>query len=158
VEGAMPANPANRCFIRTNLDSGTRYRTKMSPQDRSVPLVESQRYIINPTGPRRALDDGVEDWLHVRGRATDDPEHLGCCRLMLQGLPQFCITRFEFLEQSDIFDSNHGLRGKSFQQCHLLISKGLHLSAADGDQTDWCPLPKQRRYEVGSDTTRFADQ
>src|SRR5262249_20957618 len=48
VEGAMPANPANRCFIRTNLDSGTRYRTKMSPQDRSVPLVESQRYIINP--------------------------------------------------------------------------------------------------------------
>ena len=34
-------------------------------------------------------------------------------------------------EQPYVFNRNHGLRGKSFQQCHLLISKGLHLRAAD---------------------------
>ena len=31
----------------------------------TVPLAESQQHIINPTNPRGALDDGVEDRLHV---------------------------------------------------------------------------------------------
>ena len=82
----MFANPANLWLIHTDLDSADGYGTKMSPQNRSVPLVESQRHVIDPTNPGGALDDGVEDRLHVRGRAADDAEHLGRCRLMLQGL------------------------------------------------------------------------
>ena len=58
----------------------------------TVPLTESQHHVIDPTNPGRALDDGVEDRLHVRGRAADDAEHLGRCRLMLQGLAQFRIA------------------------------------------------------------------
>ena len=64
----------------------------MSPQNHSVPLAESQHHIINPTNPGGALDDGVENRLHIRGRAADDAEHLGRCGLMLQGLAQFCIA------------------------------------------------------------------
>ena len=60
----------------------------MSPRNHSVPLVESQHHIIDPANPRRALDDGVEDRLHVRRRAADDAEHLGGRRLMLQRLVQ----------------------------------------------------------------------
>ncbi len=56
----------------------------MSPRNHSVALAESQHHVINPTNPRRALDDGVEHRLHVRRRAADDAEHLGRCRLMLQ--------------------------------------------------------------------------
>ena len=48
--------------------------------------VEAQHHVIDPANPRGAFDDGVEDRLHVRGRAADDAEHLGRCRLMLQGL------------------------------------------------------------------------
>ena len=38
----------------------------------SVALAESQHHVIDPTNPGGALDDGVEDRLHVRGRAADD--------------------------------------------------------------------------------------
>ena len=63
----------------------------MSPRNHR-PLAESQHHVINPTNPRGALDDGVEHRLHVRRRAADDAEHLGRCRLMLQGLAQFCVA------------------------------------------------------------------
>ena len=56
----------------------------MSPRNHSCPLAESQHHVIDPTNPCGALDDGVEDRLHVGRRAADDAEHLGCCGLMLQ--------------------------------------------------------------------------
>ncbi len=55
----------------------------MSPRNHDVTLTESQHHVVDPTNPCRALDDGIEDRLHVRGRAADDAEHLGRCRLML---------------------------------------------------------------------------
>ena len=56
-----------------------------------------EAHVIDPTNPCCALDDGVEDRLHVRRRAADDAEHLGRCRLMLQSLAQFCIALLESL-------------------------------------------------------------
>ena len=64
----------------------------MSPCNRIVPLVEAQHHIIDAANPRCTLNDSVEDRLHVRRRAADDAEHLGRCRLMLQGLVQFCVA------------------------------------------------------------------
>ena len=64
----------------------------MSPRNHPVPFAESQHHVINPTNPGGALDDGVEDRLHVRRRAADDAEHLRRCRLMLQGLAQFRVA------------------------------------------------------------------
>ena len=58
----------------------------------TVSFSEPEHHVINPTNPRGALDDGVEHRLHVRGRAADDAEHFGGCRLMLQGLAQFRVA------------------------------------------------------------------
>ena len=58
----------------------------MSPRKQSVSLAESQQDVIDPTNSGGALDDSVEDRLHVGRRAADDAEHLGRCRLMLQRL------------------------------------------------------------------------
>ena len=88
----------------------------MSPRNHSVALAESQHHVIDPTNPGGALDDGVEDRLHVRGRAADDAEHLGRRRLMLQGLPQFRIALLKFLEQADVLDGDHRLIGEGFKQ------------------------------------------
>src|SRR4030095_4592200 len=95
VERAVLAHPAKLWCINTDLDAANRYRTKMSPRNYRVPLVESQHHVINPTNPGGALDDGVEDRLHVRRRAADDAEHFSRCVLMLQGLAQLCIALFE---------------------------------------------------------------
>src|SRR4030095_5703071 len=86
MEGAMLANPAKRCFIRTDLNAANRYRTTMSPQHRSITLVESPQHGIKPANPAGALDYGGEHRLHGRRRATDDGEHLGRRCLVLQGL------------------------------------------------------------------------
>ena len=64
----------------------------MSPRNQNVSLTQSQRHIINSTNPSRALDDGVQYGLHVRGRAADNAEHLGRRGLMFQGLAQFRIA------------------------------------------------------------------
>ena len=48
----------------------------MSPHNQTVTLDQSQHHVINPTNPGGALDDRVEDGLHVRGRPADDAEHL----------------------------------------------------------------------------------
>src|SRR5215475_7937146 len=121
MECAVLPDPKKLCFIRTNLDSGTTYRTKMSPQNRSVPVVESQRYIINPTNPGGALDDSVEDRLHIGGRAADDAEHLGCCRLMLQRLAQSCVALLDLVEEPDVLDGDHRLVGEGLDQPYLAV-------------------------------------
>ena len=112
----MLAHPAILWLINTDLDAGDGYGTKMSPRNHSVPLAESQHHVINPTNPCGALDDGVEHRLHVRGRAADDAEHLGRCRLMLQRLAQFCVALLEFFEQPHVLDGDDGLVSKGFEQ------------------------------------------
>ena len=132
----MLAYPAKLWLINTDLDAADGYGTKMSPRNHIVALAESQHHVIDPTNPRGALDDGVEHRLHVRRRAADDAEHLGRCRLMLQGLAQFGIALAEFLEQADVLDGDHGLSGEGFEQRDLLLGKRLHLRTANYDHTD----------------------
>src|SRR6266536_5103 len=91
VERAVLAYPTNVWLICTDLAAENGHGTKMSPRNPTVPLVESQQHVINPTNPGGALDDGVENRLHVGRRAADDPEHLGSRRLMFQSLAQLCI-------------------------------------------------------------------
>ena len=99
----------------------------MSPRNHSVPLAEPQHHVIDPTNPRRALDDGVEHRLHVRGRAADDAEHLGCRRLMLQGFAQFRVALLEFFEQPHVLDRDHRLIGEGFEQSDLFFGERTNL-------------------------------
>jgi hypothetical protein len=109
VERAMIAHPVMVWLINTDLDAADGYGAKMSPQNHSVPLVESQHHVIDPANPGRALDDGVENRLHVCRRAADDTEHLGGCGLMLQSFPQFSVALAEFPEESHVLDGDYGL-------------------------------------------------
>src|SRR5262245_30749914 len=107
----------------------------MSPRNRFVPLAESKHHVINPTNPRCALDDGIEDWLHICGRPADDVKHLGCCRLMLQSLTEFCVALLDFLEQPHILDGDHGLVGEGFEKGDLFFSKRSNFLATDRDDS-----------------------
>ena len=99
--------------------------TKMSPRNHHAsPSSKSQHHVIDAANPGGALDDGVEHRLHVRGRAADDAEHLGRCRLMLQGLAQFRVALLQFFEQAHVLDGDHGLVGKCFDQLICLSVKG----------------------------------
>src|SRR5262245_58641135 len=131
MERAMLAHPAILWLINTAFDASNGYRTKMRPRDKAVPLAEPQYHVINSTDFCSALDDGVEDRLHIRGRATDDTEHLGRCRLMLQRLAQFCVAFLQFLEQSDVLDGDDGLVGEGLEKSDLFVRKRSNLRAAN---------------------------
>ena len=103
-------------------------------------FAESQQHVIDPTNPGGALDDGIEHRLHVRRRAADDAEHLGRCRLMLQGLAQFCVALLQFLEQPHVLDGDHRLVGEGFKQLDLLLGKRPNLRAANLNRPDGIAL------------------
>ena len=129
----MLAHPAKLWLINTDLDAANGYGTKMSPRNHSVPLAESQHHVIDPTNPRSALDDGVEHRLHVRRRAADDAEHLGCCRLMLQGLAQFRVALLDLFEQPHVLDGDDGLVGEGFEKSDLFFGERTNFRAANYD-------------------------
>ena len=120
----MLAHPLILWLINADLDAPRGYGTKMSPRYHNVTVMQSQHYIIDPANPGGALNDRVQDRLHVRRRAADYSKHLGSCRLVLQRLAQFRIALLQFLEQAARFRwrSPPGLR--SFQQLICLSVKG----------------------------------
>ena len=99
----------------------------MSPHNHIIPLVESQHHVINPTNPGGAFDDGIEHRLHVGRRAADDTKHLGRCRLVLQGLAQFCVTVLSSLNKPHVLDGDDGLVGEGLEQLDLFFRKRTDL-------------------------------
>src|SRR5690348_10017837 len=137
----MLAHPAKPWLINTEHFAASRfgYGSEMSPHNHSVSLAESQRHIIDPTNPGGALDDRVEDRLHVRRRAADDAEHLGRCCLMFQSLTQFCIALLQFFEQPHVLDRDDGLIGKGFEKRDLFFREGTDLCTAYMNRSDRNP-------------------
>src|SRR5215831_10808942 len=124
VQGAMFMHPAMPWIITADLYTDTRYRTKMSARNHAVALAQSQNNIVNTANLSGALDDRLEHWLHVRGRAADDAEHFGCCRLMLQSLAQFRIALLDLLKQAHVFDGNHSWSAKVLRRAICFPVKG----------------------------------
>src|SRR5215813_12386307 len=126
------------------------YGTKMCTRNYRVPLTESQHHIIDPTNSGCALDNGVEDRLHIRWRTTDDAEHLGGCSLMLQSFAQLCVAFLDLFEQAHILDGDDSLISEGFEKFDLFFSKRSNFLAADCDHSDRNTLSQQRRADCGS--------
>ena len=126
VERAMLAYPAKPWPINTHSTRpGVWVSDQNEPGNHTLPLPESQHYIINPTNPGGALDDGIENRLHIRRRAADDAENLGRRRLMLQGLAQFRVALLDLFKQPYVLDSDDGLVGEGLYQLDLPVSEWL---------------------------------
>ena len=127
----------------------------MSPRNEGIRLGEPKHHVINPTNLCRALDDGVEDRLHVRRRAADDAEHLGRRRLMLQGLAQFCVALLDLLEEADVLDGDDRLVGESLNARYLFVRKGTDFQSTNQDIPDGDSLSKQGRSKNGTSAEAF---
>src|SRR5262245_14466642 len=127
----MITQPAKLWCINADLDAADRYGTNMSTCNQSVPLAESQIHVINPANACGALDNRVKHRLHVCGRAADNGEHFRCCRLMLQGLAQFCVALLNLFEQSHVLDRYHRLIGESLQEFDLFVCEWPHFESTN---------------------------
>jgi hypothetical protein len=127
----------------------------MSPWNEFGSLSKSEHHVIDPTNPGGALDDSVEDRLHVGGRAADDSEHFRSRRLVLQSLAQLCVPFPQLLEQSHVFNCDYRLVGKNLEQSDLLFGKWADFGATDCDDTYRDPFSKQRRDQYGANATNL---
>src|SRR4029453_2403730 len=143
----MLAHPGKPWVVNIDLGAASGYGTKMSPHNHGIPLPESQHHVINPTNSGGALDNRVKHRLHVRGRAADDAEHFGCRRLMLQGLPQFRVACFEFLEQPDVLNRDHRLVRKGGNQFNLPICERPNFAASNQNYAYQATLPQHWNSE-----------
>src|SRR5262245_33266681 len=141
------AHPMEIRLINSDLNASDGNGAKMSAESHHVFFAQSQNDIINTTNPRRALDDGVEDWLHVRRRAADDAENLGRLRLMLQSFSQFRVAVLQFFEQPHVLDSDDGLVGEGLKKRYLLVCKRTSLHAANQDRSKRNSLAEHRNSE-----------
>src|ERR1051325_9188787 len=136
MEGAMLAYPAKLGRVDTDLRAAKRYRPKVSARNNGVFLTKPQHDIVNATYSCSTLHDGIEDRLHVRGRAADDAQHLGCCRLMLQRLAQLGIPLLQLFEQPHVFDRDDCLVGKRFYECDLVSRERFYLAPPHAKPTN----------------------
>src|SRR5262249_2121920 len=137
-------HPVKPWITTADLRADMRYVAKMSARNHCVSVAKAQNDVVNPTNLCRALDDGVQDRLHVRRRAANDAEHLGGCGLRLQGFAQFCVAFLDFFEQPHVLDSDHRLVGEGLKENDLLVSEGSYLRSADHNRADSKTLPQQR--------------
>jgi len=62
------------------------YRYQAAKWREPEPARTAQRYLNTPKGDSPTFEQRIEHGLQVEGRATNDLEHLGCCRLLLDRL------------------------------------------------------------------------
>ena len=106
-------------------------RLRSVQRDRAEPAILAQ-----PHDPKlgcakagRVRQNGIEDSLQFSGRSTDDAKHLRRRRLLLQRLGQFARSRLHLFEQPHVFNRDHRLVGKGFEQFDLFVAEGPRLRA-----------------------------
>ena len=72
--------------------------TRNSPPFETVPINAKDDCVASVAQPRRILRHGIQDWLHVRRRGSDDSEHFAGRRLLLQCFSEVAVPCFKFPE------------------------------------------------------------
>jgi hypothetical protein len=67
---------------------------------------------ICPTDPCSRLDQGVEHWLQIERRATDDLKHIAARGLVFERLLQIVCALLELSDQPRVVDCDERLRGE----------------------------------------------
>src|SRR5262249_53609127 len=76
--------------------------------------------------PRRVLNQGIEDWLQIKGGATDDLEHFTRRSLLLQRLGEIAVSFLQLFEQPYVLNGDDGLVCKSLEKGDLFFGKRMN--------------------------------
>src|SRR6516165_9092010 len=84
----------------------------------------------------------LEHGLQIAGRAADNPEHLGRCRLLFQRFRQFPRALLLCLKQPRILNRDHCLVSESLGQLDLLVRKWTYGNTLQEEDASRSPLPQ----------------
>src|SRR5262245_1967722 len=103
--------------------------------------------ISSTTNPRCVFSNYIQHRLNISRRAGNRPQDFTRRSLLLQRL-------FKFIEQSDIFDGNNRLVGKSFKQFDLRRGKGAQLDPTRSETSNKLSLQAKGNYQEGRPCAR----
>src|SRR5215469_9801728 len=82
------------------------------------------------------LQHGLEYWLQIAGRRTDDAQHIRSGRLLFQRLTKIGRALTQFAEQPRVLDGDDRLSGEVLHLRDLFISKWAYLPTTDANTAD----------------------
>src|SRR5262249_45122711 len=101
---------------------------------------------------RCRLDERVKDDLEIKRRATDDLEHVGSGRLLLQGFCQLARPRLHLLEQPCVLDGDDSLVSEGLGQFNFLVVECRYASAKQRHRANGNSFAQERNAHCGSMT------
>ena len=82
-----------------------------------------QRAELGIAKPRCVLQHGLKDRLQFAGRRTDDAQHIGSSRLLIQRFCQFVRALLLCLKQPHVLYGYHCLVREGFEQGNLPLAR-----------------------------------
>src|SRR6266481_8673270 len=98
----------------------------------------------------RALNDRIENRLHIVRRARNDSQDLAGGGLPAERLCQVAVAGLQLLEQAHVLDGDDGLVGESLKEGDLLIGEGPKLGSVDRNRPNGYALTQQRCRDEGT--------
>src|SRR5260370_2050703 len=155
----------HRFFVEDRVSRGTiavdrrfvriyRNRAVMCASMKVVTNLQAHYGIIGIAKLAGALDDGLEYRPDIGRRGGDHAQDLAATGLINQRFRKVAGLRLDLIEQSDIFDRDRCLVGKSRDQFDLLLGKRTRLRARQGDYADRNALAQHRNGEHSAETTQ----
>src|SRR5262249_11346559 len=92
-------------------------------------------------------EDGLEHWLQLTRRGTDDLKHVGSRGLLLQRFGQIDRAMSQFVQQPRVLDGDYGLSCKVLHKLDLRTAKLPHLRSRKNKNADCFTLTQQRYTE-----------
>src|SRR6516165_7677766 len=99
---------------------------------------------------RRCLQDCINDWLQLVGRARDDVQHVADRRLIFERFLHLARARLHLVEESRILDRDYRLVGEGLQQCDLLVTERLNNRTPQQEAADGTGIAHKWNTKSGS--------
>src|SRR5262249_16371095 len=96
---------------------------------------------------RRCLQDGINYWLQLVGRARNDVEHVTDRSLIVERFLDLARARLPLVEQPHVLDRDHRLVSEGLDQFDLLVGKRPDGSAEQVEHPNRSSLAQERYSE-----------
>src|SRR6516225_2412928 len=124
-----------------------RRRVVLRGGSEGVSLTKIQGAELDLADANRVRQHSLENRLQLAGRGTDDLQHFGRCRLLLEGFLEIARPGLHLVEQARVLDGDHGLVGEGLGQRDLLFGKRKNLGATENKRPDNFLLTHQGHSE-----------
>src|SRR5262249_23985960 len=88
--------------------------------------------------------NGVQHWLQISWRLSNNPQHVGCGGLAVECRRQVTVASLQLSKQPHVLDRDHRLGSEGPQEIELRLRERSGLDAADSNRSDRFAVPQHR--------------